>query len=294
MHDKWVIIGSAVVVTVAAAATEIMIVSDVQFRTVAVFFGMSILCASSCAYFRSSRRSDRLQSTSVATHLPDAPVLGRIPTVPEKRIDAAPGGIVQEPRYVQAVRDAAAAFSQDTSRANSVILVSSVSPGEGKTSFALNLAVALAQGSRVMLIDADLREAGLSRLVALPRYDAGLSELIERNAPYRSCLALTGIPNLHIIRTGSLPSNVLGLLKSSRFENTLRLSRRYYDHIVIDSPSLEAYTDAAVLASHADAVVLVADARAGQFGRIREELNKLKQVNARCAGIVFNRINSEP
>mgnify|MGYP001824435384 FL=1 len=293
LHDKWVILGSAVAVTMAAAATEVLIVSNGHFRTGAVFCCMSVLCASSCAYFRSARRSDRLHSTTVATHLPDAPILGRIPALPDKRIDAAPGGIVQEPGYVDAVREAAAKFSQDSSRANSIILVSSVSPGEGKTSFALNLAVALSRGSRVMLIDADLREAGLSRLVALPRYDAGLSELIERNAPYRSCLALTSIPDLHIIRTGSLPGNVLGLLKSVRFENTLRLSRRYYDHIVIDSPALEAHTDAAVLAAHADAVVLVADARAGQFGRIREELNKLKQVNARCAGIVFNRMNSQ-
>ena len=118
LHDKWVILGSAVVVTLAAATTEILIVSNVHVRTVAVFFGMSILCASSCAYFRSSRRSDRLQSTTVATHFPDAPVLGRIPALPQKRIDAVPGGIVQEPRYVEAVRDVAAKFSQDTSRSN--------------------------------------------------------------------------------------------------------------------------------------------------------------------------------
>jgi capsular exopolysaccharide synthesis family protein len=293
MHDKWVILGSAVVVTLAAAITEVVIVSNVQFRTVAVFFGMSILCASSCAYFRSARRSDRLHSNALANHLPDAPVLGHVPSLPEKRIDSAPGGIIQEPRYVEAIRNVAATFTEDTSRANSIILVSSVRSGEGKTSVALNLAVALSRNARVMLVDADLRDAGLSRRVALPRYDAGLTELIERNAPYRSCLALTGIPNLHIIRTGSLPHNVLALLKNVRFENTLHLSRRYYDHIVIDSPALEAHTDASVLASHADAVMLVADARAGQFGRIREELNKLKQVNARCAGIVFNRVNSQ-
>lgn len=293
VHEKWTILGSAIVVTLAAAATEAAIISNVQLWTVAVWFFLSVLCASTYAYFRSARRSDRLQSNRVASQLPDVPLLGRIPALPDKRMRAAPGGIVQHPRYVQCMRSVGTQFTADTSRANAVILVTSVSDGEGKTSIALNLAAALARESRVMLVDGDLREAALSRLLALPRYDAGLTELVARTAPYRSCLALTGIPNLHAIRTGSLPRDPGDVLKSMRFENTVQLSKRYYDHIIIDSPPLEEHLDALILAAHADAVVLVADARAGQFSRIRAAVDKLKHVNARCAGIVFNRVNSQ-
>lgn len=292
-HDKWIILGSAVAAALAASATQALLTTTVDLKVPAVFFVMSVLCASACAYFRSAWRSDRLQSRQMTTTLPDAPILGRVPALPEKRISAAPGGIVQEPGYARALLEVSKKFTLDTTRSNSIIIVTSVSAGEGKTSIALNLAASLAREGRVMLVDGDLREAALSRLLSLPRYDAGLTELIARTAPFRACLAPTSIANLNVIRTGSLSGDPLEILDSTRFKRTMQLSTRHYDHIVIDSPPLEEYPDAAVLAENADVVVLVADARGGRFNRMREELDKLKRVNARCAGIVFNRVTGQ-
>jgi Mrp family chromosome partitioning ATPase len=69
---------------------------------------------------------------------------------------------------------------------------------------------------------------------------------------------------------------------------TLELAKRYYSHIVIDSPSMNEYADAKALARHADAVVLVADAQAGQIGAISRAVELLKSVNANVPGIVIN------
>jgi capsular exopolysaccharide synthesis family protein len=292
VHGKWLILGAAAGVAIVAAAMEAAFATSAELRLPAALFLIVAMLGCAVIYLRSARRSDRLNSTRLASQLSDVPMLGRIPALAERRMAASAGGIVQEPHYCRAMRAVAAGFAQDTSRSNAVILVTSISAGEGTTSVALNLAAALARDERVMLVDADLREASLSRLLALPRYDAGLCELIERSAPFRSCLALTGIPNLHVIRTGSLPRNAPELLTSTRFERTMQLSTRYYTRIVIDSPPLDAFPDAGILAAFADAVVLVADARAGQFTKIRAEIDKLKRVNARCAGIVFNRVNT--
>jgi polysaccharide biosynthesis transport protein len=292
MHGKWLILGAAATIAVVAAIAEAALAAPVELRLPALVFVLMLLFGCAIVYLRSAQRSDRLNSTRLATQLQDLPMLGQIPALAEKRMAAAAGGVVQEPRYCDAMRAVAARFAQDTSRSNSIIVVTSVSAGEGKTSVALNLAAALARSERVMLVDADLREASLSRLLGIPRYDAGLCELIERSAPFRACLALTGIPHLHAIRTGSLPANPLNVLGSTRFEKTLRLSTRYYDRIVIDSPPLDAAPDAGILAGFADTVVMVADARAGKFTKIRAEVDKLKRVNARCAGIVFNRVNT--
>lgn len=292
MHGKWLILGGAAAIALVAGLLEAALAAPLELRLPALVFVLVSLFGCALVYLRSAQRSDRLNSTRVESLLPDAPVLGQIPALTEKRMAAAAGGVVQEPRYADAMRAVAARFAQDTSRSNSIILVTSVSPQEGKTSVALNLAAALAREGPVMLVDADLREASLSRLLALPRYDAGLTELIERSAPYRSCLALTGIANLHVIRTGSLPTEPHDILTSTRFEKTLRLSTRFYHRIVIDSPPLDAFPDAGILAAFVDAVLLVADARRGEFTKIRAELDKLKRVNARCAGIVFNRVNT--
>jgi capsular exopolysaccharide synthesis family protein len=292
LHGKWHILGIAVAAFVAAAAIQAALTFDFRLTVPAGLFALVVVCGSAIAYLRSARRSDRLSAPAMATQLPEAPMLGRIPALTDARMAAAPGGIVRERSYASAIRSVALTYSADSSRSNSIILITSVNPGEGKTSVALNLAAALARDGRILLVDGDLRAATLSRLLSLPRYDAGLTELIARTAPYRSCLALTAIPNLHVIRTGSLPAEPLTVLNSTRFARTLELSKRHYDHIVIDTPALGAHSDAMLLAGQADAVVLVADARTGQFKKIRTALKKLKHVNARCAGIVFNRVNS--
>lgn len=292
VHGKWPILGIAAAIAAAAVVGQLWLTAEFHVSVPAALFVGVAIFGSAYTYLRSARRSDRLADATVAARLPDAPMLGRIPSMPDKRLATTAGGIVQNPEYTHAIRAVAGKYAADSSRCNSIIVVTSVDAGEGKTTVALNLAAALARGARVLILDGDLRTAALSRLLSLPRYDAGLTELIARTAPFRSALALTGVPNLAAIRTGSLPADPLQILNDARFARTLELSKRHFDYIVIDTPALDQGPDAEVLAAQADSVILVADARAGRFTKIRAAVQKLKRVNARCAGIVFNRVNS--
>jgi capsular exopolysaccharide synthesis family protein len=215
-------------------------------------------------------------------------VLARIPHIAEQQMRESAGGIVDNGPYRQAFDEFGARVHSGAFEDSAAILVTSAFDGEGKTAVALNLAARLARSARVMLVDGDLRSAGLTRRVGLPRYDAGLNELISHSAPYRSCLAQTGLRNLHVIRSGTLPRVPEQVLQSSRMAQTLELAKRYYNYIVIDSPSMNGHADAMLLARYADAVVLVADERTGRISAISRVAELLKSVNANILGIVLN------
>ena len=176
-----------------------------------------------------------------------------------------------------------------------VILVTSALPREGKTTAAANLAVTLAQlGDRTLLIDADLRKPGVGRLLnltdskyaGLSSYLAGVSSLDLVTVPHPQ------IPNLVAIPTGPLPPNPADLLSSHKLAEALRLLRKDYKFIVIDSPPIMAATDAVILSVQADGVLLVV--RSGEtpkeaFTRARDLLTSVK-----CCllGVVLNAVDS--
>ena len=149
------------------------------------------------------------------------------------------------------------------SRGAQVILVTSPSKNEGKTRTATNLAVALArQGSRVVLVDADLRRGSISELFGLPAPD-GLSELLRDNGDYDQYIQTAQINDdigLDIIGTGRLAPDAAELLQQEQLADVMTWLRSRYDIIVIDSPPLNLVTDAAIVAPLCDGVLLVARA----------------------------------
>ena len=168
------------------------------------------------------------------------------------------------------------------------ILVTSATRGEGKSTISSNLAVALAQrGNRVLLIDADMRrpsqhntfpreqlvqvEAADDTTVSelpVPRTDArkpGLSEaLIHLNSEngydvLHATVKQTGIPDLYLVPSGTVPPNPIELLNSEMMTEWLELAKSEYDVIVIDSPPVRAVADPMILANIVDAIVYVFD-----------------------------------
>jgi len=176
-----------------------------------------------------------------------------------------------------------------------VILVTSALPREGKTTAASNLAVTLAQlGDSTVIVDADLRKPGVSRLLGLPTgtyaglssYLAGVSSLDLVSVPHPT------IPNLVAIPTGPLPPNPADLLSSQRLVEGIAELRTKFKFIVIDSPPIMAATDAVILSVHTDGVLLVV--RSGTtpkeaFTRTRDLLNSVK---CRVLGVVLNAVDS--
>ena len=173
-----------------------------------------------------------------------------------------------------------------------VILVTSALPQEGKTTISANSALVLAQrGSRVLLLDADLRRPGIEKLFGF-RSRGGLSTLISGVDKLEDVLvASTEVPNLWILPAGSIPPQPAELLSSTVMKEYLIRWRNEFDHIVIDTPPCLSVTDAVVLSPEADRIILVA--RSGKTTKLalRRACDLLLHVNARVMGIVLNALD---
>jgi len=173
-----------------------------------------------------------------------------------------------------------------------VILVTSALPQEGKTTISANSALVLAQrGSRVLLIDADLRRPGVDRLFGF-RSRGGLSTLISGVDKFEDVVVpFTQVPNLWILPAGPIPPQPVELLGSTVMKDHIARWRNEFDHIIIDTPPCLSVTDAVVLSPEADRVILVA--RSGKTSKpaLRRACDLLLQVNARVMGIVLNALD---
>jgi capsular exopolysaccharide synthesis family protein len=174
-----------------------------------------------------------------------------------------------------------------------VILVTSAMPQEGKTTISANSALVLAQrGSRVLLVDADLRRPGIDKLFGF-RSRGGLSSLISGVDKVEDVVVkFAEVPNLWILPAGPIPPQPAELLGSSVMKDHIAHWRTVFDHIIIDTPPCLSVTDAVLLSPEADRVILVA--RSGKTSKyaLRRACDLLLQVNARVMGIVLNALNT--
>ncbi len=173
-----------------------------------------------------------------------------------------------------------------------VILITSALPQEGKTTTSINTAIVLAQkGTRVLLIDADLRRPSIHKTLGMgPK--TGLSNVLTGSATLQQAVVRSSIlPTLFVLTAGTPPPNPAELLASSNMKDILAELREQYDHIIVDTPPTLSVTDAVVMSTRADAVVLVI--RSGQTTKqaLRRARDLLMQVNARVAGVLLNAVD---
>lgn len=170
------------------------------------------------------------------------------------------------------------------------ILVTSMSPQEGKTTTIVNLAVAIAQSdNKVVLIDGDLRRPrvhkifGLAAGKGLSTYLAGASDMdIIFEGP---------LSNLFIIPSGPIPPNPSELLSSNRMKELVGELREKFDLILIDSPPCLSVTDSLILSRILDGAIIVAKSGATTYEALAKGLKSLKDINARTLGIVLNSVD---
>lgn len=171
------------------------------------------------------------------------------------------------------------------------LIVTSAAPGEGKSTVLANLAITMAQADkRVILVDCDLRRPAQHRLFGVPN-EVGLTTMIRddramRNPPLRE----TGVSHLQLLPSGPLPPNPSELLGSRRMGEIIDALLERADIVLFDAPPVIAVTDAQVLASRVDGVLLVLSAGRTKREHAQRAKALLEKVNARLVGTVLNNV----
>ncbi len=169
------------------------------------------------------------------------------------------------------------------------ILVTSSQPSEGKTTTAINTAIALAQsGADVVIIDCDLRRPRLHSHFNMAN-SHGLTNYLSGEKDTQNLLKpCPDLPKLKIITSGPIPPNPAELLSSNEMKNLLQFLSGNYKHIVIDSPPAISFTDSAILSTLVDGVVLVAKAGSSSIHLMRRFKQRLAGLGTRIYGVVLN------
>jgi succinoglycan biosynthesis transport protein ExoP len=275
---------------------------------IALLVGLLVGCSIALV---ADRLDDRLRSSSELAEIGDVSLLAELPT----RSSAGRGSFVTTDSHdelseaVRQLRTALRFLSVD--KPLRTLLVTSASPGEGKSFVAANLAVALAvSGARTILVSSDLRRPRLESLLesapsarglsdaiadaALTTFSAtstrdGHSEAARTPIDVEALLVMTGIPNLLLLPAGASPPNPAELLGSSHMATLIEALEAESDIVVLDSPPVLAVTDAMVLTAHADGVVLVVAKGTSSKSSVRSALRLLQSGPAPVLGVALNR-----
>ena len=169
------------------------------------------------------------------------------------------------------------------------LVVTSSVPGEGKSTVAANLAFALGQMEKVLLIDADMRRPTLAKNFGFPVGTPGLANLIAGTAKLEECIKEVG--GVDMLSAGAVPPNPLELLSSPRFGKVIEFLRNKYDRVIIDSPPTQAVSDALVLSTLANALIYVVRSEHTAKPLVVKGIGQLLQSNAPVTGIVLNQVD---
>lgn len=168
-----------------------------------------------------------------------------------------------------------------------VIVVTSSTPSEGKSTTSINVALALAEAEHnVVLVDGDMRRPMLHKYLELVG-QVGFSTVLSGQASLDEALQKTRFPGLTVLTSGAIPPNPSELLGSQTAKNLLTALREKFDYVIVDSSPLLAVTDAAILAANSDGVLIIS--RFGQTKRdqLAHAVTNLASVGAKLLGAVF-------
>lgn len=181
-------------------------------------------------------------------------------------------------------------FSSVNKKVHSILITSSV-PGEGKSFISTNLAAAFAQnGSKVLLMDCDMRKGRLHKIFGLEN-EKGLSNLLLENVEVRfsSYIRRTRIDNLYLLPKGVVPPNPSELLNSPKTKVLLRTLSEKFDYIILDGTPVNGLTDSLILTKYVDKTVIVTSINQTKTNELEFTKKSLMSVGADIAGIIVNR-----
>ena len=172
------------------------------------------------------------------------------------------------------------------------ITITSSLHGEGKTISALNLAISMARDlnqKSILLIDGDMRRGRVNKYLGISA-ELGLSDLINNGSRIDDALLDVGIENLTVMPAGKHPQNPAELLGSQKLKNLIAQLKAKYDYIIFDAPPIIPVTDAGLIGSQTDGVVMVIQASRTQRGIVKHSEDLLKQAQAKMLGYILTNI----
>lgn len=236
----------------------------------------------------------RIRGEADLRQVTNSPILGGIAYEPEAEKKPLITQVAQQSPRAEAFRQLRTnlQFANISGRVNSVVVTSSV-PGEGKSTTATNLAIAMAQaGQSVCLIDADLRRPSVNEYLGLDR-NAGLTTALIGGADINDLLQPWGSDNLYVLTAGQIPPNPSEMLGSDEMKHLLQRLETVFDTVILDAPPLLPVTDAAVLSQHVGGVIVVVGSNRVKQPELERSLGSLDLVGTDVLGLVLNRLPSK-
>lgn len=179
-----------------------------------------------------------------------------------------------------------------TGSKNKVIMLTSCTENEGKSTIALHLSVFLAEiGKKVYFIDCDLRKSILPRNFAMPKTWLGLSHFLSGQCEPEQIIYRTNNERLFVTFSGMVPPSSTKLLSDPSFHKFLTAARKTVDYVIVDTPPLGMVTDAAIIAPSCDGAVIVIEAGTNKRTLAKEVVEKLEVTGCPIIGAVLNKAN---
>ena len=175
-----------------------------------------------------------------------------------------------------------------------VLAISSVKPGEGKSTTSTNIAWAFARaGYKTLLVDADIRNSVMSGVFKSREKITGLTDFLAGTTDLSNGLCDTNIDNLFVIQAGPVSPNPTALLQSENFHTMIDTLRKYFDYVIVDTAPIGMVIDAAIITQQCDASILVTAAGETKRRDVLKAKEQLEQTGTSFLGVVLNKFNTE-
>ncbi len=232
---------------------------------------------------------DTLNSRRKLDNFNEAPILAVLPKIKASSSDKKEDAYISDNRFTEAIRTLRTAllFNNEQTPPKIIAVTSSV-PNEGKSTVALHLARSFSEMEKVLLIEADMRHPTIAKNMNLNQHRPGLSNLLAKTHQINECIIRDKNVKLDILTSGISPANPLAFLSMKRFNMLIKVFGNFYDRIIIETPPVNAVSDAVIISKLVESVLYVVHGNKTKREQISSGLRMLKQVNAPIEGVVIN------
>lgn len=265
-----------------------------KLSTNLAFAGLLGLFLGIAAAFLREFMDDSVKDINELERETQLPVLGLIPSVNESDPKKVSQLVLNSPKsaLAESFRSLRTTirFKLREQQQEPVIFVTSARANEGKTTVAMNLASAFAHtGNRVLLIDADLRNPSLHKLIGT-RNQQNLVGYLTGEYPLDQLSQASNVPNLDIVVAGIPPTDPSELLANTKMETLLKMAAQHYDMIIMDGPPVLGLADAMILTSIANITLLTVHANDTSTTTVNNALKRLQETGSNVSGIILNQV----